>query len=164
MTIKNFTDSAIHNPNIDVAVRIVRCRAAQEQLQYTTDALVKDQRVLDQIFKTLDMKKEQLFTTIPNVDPMQEYQALYRAYLILLARTLTRSTSPETSDFIRARFPFIPTGTEVNSENLERLRSKFINLLELHGEVRLPTAFEKLQALVQRIFARITGDKTLVSN
>lgn len=164
MTIKNFTDSEIHNPKIDVDVRLVRCRAAQEELQCTANALTKDQRVLKQITTALGMKKEDLFITIPNIDPMQEYSDLYRAYLIILARTITRSASTETSVFIRERFPFIPAGTEANSENLDILRSKFINLLEIHGEVRLPSAFEKLQALIHRLFARITGDKNLANS
>lgn len=159
MTIKNFTENNVHLVQLPLAVRVVRVQAAQEQLNYTLEALERDQKTVDKIFEILDIKtKEELFSLLPKTDPMQNHDDLYKSYLMLLARTLIRSTSPETSNSIRQRFPFNACGAGTEDDT-QRLRSKFTNLLELHGEVRLPSAWEKLQAYVQALFNRITGDK-----
>lgn len=159
MTIKNFTENNVHLVQLPLAVRVARVNAAQEHLGYTLEALERDQKTVEKIFDVLGIKtKEELFSLLPNTNPMQDHDNLYKSYLMLLARTLIRSTSPETSNSIRQRFPYTAGGA-ATEEDTQRLRSKFINLLELHGEVRLPSAWEKLQAFVQALFNRITGDK-----
>lgn len=158
MTIKNFTDNAIHATNLPIETRIVRAKAAQEHLDQVTKVLEKDQQLLGDIFRCLGIESEvDLWEEYPTEDPHASVIELHRSYLNLLARTVLRSNGTDFSEATRARFAisgFVvkPETANLSTTNLSLLRSKFINLWSIHGDIKRPNALQRLLARLLSIF------------
>jgi hypothetical protein len=146
-TIKQFTDSNINKTSIDINTKLAAINACQEHLAITATSLTKDQHMIGTIVKQLGLKDEQeLWTTGVNTNDQGDIRTVHKNYLLLLGRTLLRSTSHELSSSIRERFGdwiFI-NPTEHGDIKQQQLRGKFINLLDLHGPILEPNYWQRL--------------------
>lgn len=157
-SIKTITNLRIYDATTPLAERIANARAAQENLAYISKSLEEDQKAVKNILTTLGLKESQLWEEEIDTKCIEEHHTLIaQYYCILLARTILRTTSPEFSDSIRSRF-YSPVllemvhQSEVKADNVLALRSKFINLLEIHGPVKTQNFWSRLWDIIKLKF------------
>lgn len=163
-TIKQFTDNKIHVATVSPEMRIAQANAAKEHLEAVSEALAKDLAVLQDIYKALGYTgEEDVWKNIPTRNHLADDKVVHASYLNLIARSLLRSESMDFSEHVRTRFAIKalirnPEASTATATTVSNIRSKYINLLDLHGEVKEPGLMEKFKAWVDAIFAKITGD------
>lgn len=157
-TSKQFADKIVLS-NENIETKIVMAAAAAEQINVVTKSLIQDKEMLDSIMKLLNVTKlDDILSVVPVSTAIGHHEDLHASYLNLLTRTLLRSNGPEMSAMLRTRFAtpnlMIRTG-DLQPASVKEMRALYINLLELHGEVKLPTFWErfiiKLQNFVKRV-------------
>lgn len=160
MTIKDYTDNTIFGADLDINTKLLKSKAAQEHLDQLTKVLEKDQQLLADIYRSLDIKNaDDIWKNIPVDDAQTDIVALHKSYLNLLARCIHKSSSTEFSENLRTRFAvsgFIvkPETANLSSTNASLLRSKFINLWTLHGVIRRPNLVQRLIYKFASLFSK----------
>lgn len=150
MTIKDFTDNSIYGTDLDINGRLLQSKAAQEHLDQLTKVLEKDNQLLIDIYKALNIKNpNEIWENVPSNNVNADIVTLHKSYLNLLARCVQKSSSSDFSEGLRSRFGisgFIvnPDTANLSNVNASLLRSKFINLWSLHGVIRRPNILQRL--------------------
>lgn len=157
-TIKQFTDTNITGATCSIDLKIIKARAASEHLTQVSNALSKDAATIRQLCTLLGVNSvEAALEYIPTTDALAKADVLHESYINLVLRTLLRSDSPETSSMIRSRFAqadYLVNLGSVQGDALKDMRAKYINLLEIHGAVKLPNLWERFVIKMQGWFAR----------
>lgn len=144
---------------------IVINQAKKEELECKAVSLAKDKEIVERILSVLGYEGEQdLWDNLPSTNYLDDVKVVHASYLNLLARVLLRSTDIKTSENIRNRFADngiinSPETTSLSAKNTDVLRSKFVNLLEIHGEVRHPSLVEKLKLWFKTLMDKIGGNE-----
>lgn len=148
-----------------IDLRLASTKAQQEHLEHLNASLTKDKEVVSAIMFALDYKKEaDIWSDIPTSDTLAEVKCLHHCYLNMLARCILRSTDTATSEELRLRFADKaiiknPVSTALSQKNEDIMRSKYINLMAIHGEVKKPGFKEKFKAWIDQLFNRISEEQ-----
>ena len=147
-----------------IDLRLAKIKAQQEALEHRNVSLTNDRNLVKDIMTALAYESENdIWADLPAIDPLLPAKDLHHAYLNLLARVLLRSEgSVAFNEDVRKRFAekkiiCAPSKVNLTEASHELLRSKFINLLEIHGEVRHPTRMERFKVWFQGVLDRIGG-------
>lgn len=160
-TIKTITNLRIYDRRLCVDDRLANARAAQENLQHIVNSIVEDKKVLSTILFNLNSNEVDVYELPINTSLNQSAAALATSYCIVLARVLLQTTSPEFSDAIRERFynktiiSMLDGSKPPVEENINVLRSKFLNLLEIHGPIKTKSFWYNLWSSLK---ARFSGN------
>lgn len=154
-TIKQYTDSVIYSSTGSIELKMIKAKAATEHMSTITNSLAADRETIKQLNVVLgNVSDDDYWGYLPTTNVEASAEVLHTSYLNLLGRCLLRSDSPERSEALRKRFAlpsYIVTG-KVSDAVLKDMRTKYVNLLEIHGEVKAPNLWERILHYCKNMF------------
>lgn len=149
-----------------IDAKIISNNAKREELQHELDLLTRNKETIQLALNALGWDEEKLWSLLPCTDiSVRTMEEVHYSYLNLLVRVLSRTTSITELESYLNRFAdplFLtkPSQNALSLTNQELMKSKFVNLLDIHGEVRFPTPLEKFKAWVIAIMDRLGQRQT----